>query len=66
MQAEPFERIIGELSEARFIDTTVVVLNRAETLDAYRQCSRIVAKLGRRGYVLWTDGARSIISSGIE
>ena len=58
MRAEPFQHIVGELLEAEFIDTTVIVLNRAESLDAYRRCREIITPLGRKAHILWTDGER--------
>ncbi len=58
MRAEPFGRIIDELARAEFVDTTVVVLNRAESPDAYRQARARIAALGPRANVLWTDGPR--------
>ena len=41
-----------------FIDTIVVVLNRADSVDDYRETHRIVAPLGDRAAILWTDGPR--------
>lgn len=58
MRADPFSTIVDELGRAEFIDTTVVVLNRAESVDAYRKAKQIVGKLGDRARILWTDGPR--------
>lgn len=60
MREDTFEQIILEVAKARFIDTVVVVLNRAEDADDYRQCRRLVTPLAERGHVLWTDGPRGI------
>ncbi len=58
MRAEPFDHIIGQLNQVDFVDTIVVVLNRAESVDDYRETHRIVAPLGDRAAILWTDGPR--------
>ena len=58
MRAEPFARIIEQLKSASFIDTTVVVLNRAESVDDYRLAKQIIAPLGSTAEILWTDGQR--------
>lgn len=58
MRAEPFQHIIDELSRANFIDTVVVVLNRADDVDDYRRAATILAPLGQTAHLLWTDGAR--------
>jgi glucosyl-3-phosphoglycerate synthase len=58
MRAEPFAHIIGELAQVDFIDTIVVVLNRADSADDYRETYRMVAPLGDRATILWTDGPR--------
>lgn len=58
MRAEPFAHIIGELVHVDFIDTIVVVLNRADSVDDYRETCRLVAPLGDRAAILWTDGPR--------
>ena len=58
MRAEPFRHIIDELSRAKFIDTVVVVLNRAKQVDDYREASAILTPLGEMAHLLWTDGPR--------
>ncbi len=59
MRAEPFARIAQKLVSADYIDTTVVVLNRAESIDDYRECREIVSRIGPNASVLWTDGPRA-------
>ena len=68
MRAEPFLNIVRQLVEVDFIDTIVVVLNRAEAVEDYQQTVRILAPLGERAQILWTDGARgkSLITNLIE
>lgn len=58
MRAEPFAQIIQQLSETEFLDTIVVVLNRAEHIEDYRQCANQLKPLGETAHLLWTDGPR--------
>ncbi len=58
MRAAPFARIVDALAGVPFIDTIVVVLNRAPEVDDYRQCHALVSKLGDAAHILWTDGPR--------
>lgn len=58
MRAEPFEAIVSQLSKTRFLDTIVVVLNRAEEVDDYRHCAKLLEPLGEIAHLLWTDGPR--------
>lgn len=58
MRAEPFGNIIQKLTDVPFIDTIVVVLNKAESVEDYQQTARILAPLGERAQILWTDGSR--------
>ncbi|TWT46809.1 glycosyl transferase [Botrimarina hoheduenensis] len=58
MRAKAFERIAGELSKATYLKTSVVVLNRAESVEDYREALRRVAPMGPATQVLWTDGPR--------
>lgn len=58
MRAEPFSNIVSELTQANFLDTIVVVLNRAESVSDYEECARRIAPLGDKGHLLWTDGPR--------
>ena len=68
MRAEPFLNIVKQLVEVDFVDTIVVVLNKAEAVEDYQQTVRILAPLGERAQILWTDGARgkSLITNLIE
>ena len=56
MRAEPFARIVSQLADTKFLDTIVVVLNRAESPDDYRQCAEAIKPLGDIVHLLWTDG----------
>jgi glucosyl-3-phosphoglycerate synthase len=58
MRAKPFLHIVDQLRESKFIDTIVVVLNRAPDEKDYRECRQIVSVLGDKAHVLWTDGPR--------
>lgn len=58
MRAEPFGNIINKLGEAEFLDTAVIVLNRADSVEDYREAVEKIKPLGSRGKVLWTDGER--------
>ena len=58
MRAEPFGRIIEELSGARFISKIVVVLGLAPEAEEYRETKRIARRLEGKADVLWTDGVR--------
>ena len=58
MRAEPFQRIVHQLAEISFIDTCVIVLNRAPDVDDYRFALRTTSALGPSVNVLWTDGDR--------
>ncbi len=58
MRAEPFAKIVQELTKVKFIDTIVVVLNRAPDIEDYVETKRLIAPLGKRAHVLWTDGPR--------
>jgi glucosyl-3-phosphoglycerate synthase len=58
MRAEPFANIARQLVEAKFIDTIVVVLNRADSVEDYRATEAIIKQLGERAKILWTDGPR--------
>ncbi|TWU40559.1 glycosyltransferase family protein [Novipirellula artificiosorum] len=56
MRAEPFERIVQELSGADYIDTIAVSLGVAPELADYEETCRKIAPLGDRARVIWTDG----------
>jgi len=58
MRADPFTRIVDALVDCRYIDQIVVALGVAPHADDYRATRAIVDRLGSRGRVLWTDGAR--------
>ena len=58
MRAEPFAHIVDELAHTKFLDTIVVVLNRAESRDDYLQCAQRLKPLGETAHLLWTDGPR--------
>lgn len=58
MRAAPFRQIVDKLSGADYVDTTIVVLNRADAVDDYREASQLLAPLGDRVKLLWTDGPR--------
>ena len=58
MRAAPFQNIVQQLSRSNFIDTIVIVLNRAEQPSDYHEMSQLVAPLGDRAHILWTDGPR--------
>lgn len=58
MRAAPFRNIVQQLSQTNFIDTIVIVLNRAEQPSDYQEMSQLVAPLGDRAHILWTDGPR--------
>ena len=56
MRAKPFAEIVDQLRDASYIDTILVVLGVAPEEDDYRQTKNIIASLGSRAEVLWTDG----------
>ncbi|QDS98013.1 glycosyltransferase family protein [Adhaeretor mobilis] len=56
MRAEPFAKIVDELAGAEFLKSIVVVLNRAPEESDYREAAQLVAPLGERAEILWTDG----------
>ncbi len=58
MRAEPFPAIIDQLAKTEFLDTIVVVLNRADSPEDYRQCRDLLRPLGDCAHLLWTDGPR--------
>ena len=58
MRAEPFKKIVDQLSLTRFLDTIVVVLNRADEKDDYLECAELLTPLDERAHLLWTDGPR--------
>lgn len=58
MRAEPFANIARHLASANFIDSIVVVLNRADSVDDYRAAYEFTKQLGHRCKILWTDGPR--------
>jgi glucosyl-3-phosphoglycerate synthase len=58
MRAAPFERIVTALKGVPFIESIVVVLNRAPDADDYRECHGLVSQLGSQAQILWNDGPR--------
>ncbi|MEM8865499.1 MAG: glycosyl transferase [Planctomycetota bacterium] len=58
MRAAPFAKIAAKLVEADYLHTACFVLNRADSPDDYRETLRLVAPMGDRAQVLWTDGPR--------
>ncbi len=58
MRAAPFSRIIAQLEGVPYIDTILVVLGVAPEVEDFRETCRIVARLGERARVMWTDGPR--------
>ena len=58
MRAPPFEHIVQELAKTEFLDTVVVVLNRADSVDDYVQATKVLQPMGSRAHLLWTDGPR--------
>ena len=58
MRADPFQQIVDELSTSSFLDTIVVVLNRADVVDDYIECAKRLEPLGDAAHLLWTDGPR--------
>ena len=72
MRAAPFREIAGQLADATYIDTIVVVLGVAKETEDYRETVSIVRQMGDRASVLWTDGPRltamfdQLIDSGLN
>ncbi len=64
MRAEPFARIIDKLTRAEFLDTIVIVLNRAESVADYQEAATKIKQLGDLGHLLWTDGPRGKALNG--
>ena len=58
MRAEPFTRIMEELSHVRYVQDVVVVLGMAPSVDDFREAVGRVRVLGDRARVLWTEGPR--------
>jgi glucosyl-3-phosphoglycerate synthase len=71
MRAEPFGRIVRELTGADYINTIVVSLGVAPEQADYDETVAEIAPLGERAKVLWTDGPAvqslydELISEGI-
>ena len=71
MRAEPFQRIVQELTGADYVDTIVVTLGVAPERADYDETVAKIAPLGERAKVLWTDGPQvqslynELIDSGI-
>ena len=58
MRAEPFPQIIQQLREADYIESIVVALGVAPSVEDFRETKHIVDQLGARAHVLWTDSPR--------
>ncbi len=58
MRADPFQNIVNQLATADYIDTSVIVLNRADSVDDYKEAIRRLKPMGDRAKLLWTDGPR--------
>ena len=58
MRAEPFDRIVDELSSADYIHTIVVTLGVAPEVSDYEETVQKISPLGDRAKVLWTDGPK--------
>ena len=58
MRAQPFDRIVGALAQVPYIDTIVVVLGVAPSVDDYRETAAKMEPLGKRAHLLWTDSPR--------
>jgi len=58
MCAEPFARIAKQLPDAHYVESIVVVLGVAPDVADYRQTKEIIAPIGPKAEVLWTDGDR--------
>ena len=58
MRAAPFGEIIAQLQGTEYIDTIAVVLGVAPSRADYEETKAIVAPLGPKAQVLWTDGPR--------
>ena len=58
MRAPPFAQIVDQLRGAEFLRSIVVVLNRAPDEADYEQMAELVAPLGEKAQILWTDGPR--------
>ena len=58
LRAPAFANMVEQLSTTSFLESIVVVLNRADSVDDYRLAASLAAPLGDRADVLWTDGAR--------
>ncbi len=58
MRAEPFDRIVSELTGADYVDTIAITLGVAPDEADYAETVAKVAPLGDRAKVLWTDGPK--------
>lgn len=59
MRAPAFERIVGELCGADYVDQVCVSLGAAPDEADLDEARRRIAPLGRRAEVLWTDGGQA-------
>lgn len=58
MRAEPFGRIVEELTGASYVDTIVVVLGQAPSPEDYREALQKIAPLGSKAEILWMESPR--------
>ncbi len=58
LRAPAFAATIEQLRSASFINSAVVVLNRADSIDDYRLATSLIRPIGDRADVLWADGPR--------
>ncbi|MFV1965410.1 MAG: glycosyl transferase [Pirellulaceae bacterium] len=58
MRADPFGRIVEELTQVDYIEQIVVTLGVAPNMEDYRETVEKIRPLGDRARVLWTNGER--------
>ncbi|MCH8828932.1 MAG: glycosyl transferase [Planctomycetes bacterium] len=72
MRAPPFAKIIGQLTDVGYIDQIVIAFGVAPDESDYREARRMIAPLGEKGEIIWTDGERvqslyrELIDSGLH
>ncbi len=72
MRATPFANIIQQLKSVNYIDHIVVVLGVAPNVEDYHETRAMIAALGDKAQVLWTNGPRvsglyrSLIDAGLN
>lgn len=58
MRQSEFRQIVQRLSAASFLSEIVIVLNRAQDLEDYRECFRLVSHLQPKLQLVWADSPR--------